>query len=264
MDLNLTNQHALVTGGSKGIGLACARALLDEGVRVSLVSRDPGNLSKAKADLLATHPQAKIHTVSANLSVATEAEAAIDEAQNALGPIDILVTSAGAAKRTPPHELVAQSWHDAMDAKYFSYIHVLGPVSAQMAERGRGAIVNVIGAGGKVANPIHMPGGAANAALMLVTAGMAAAYADKGLRVNAVNPGATLTERLHEGLTAQARMEGTDVQEATRRANARIPMGRMAEPEEIANAVVFLASPKASYISGAVVTMDGVSHPIVV
>ena len=151
-----------------------------------------------------------------------------------------------------------------MDAKYFSYIHVLGPVSAQMAERGRGAIVNVIGAGGKVANPIHMPGGAANAALMLVTAGMAAAYADKGLRVNAVNPGATLTERLHEGLTAQARMEGTDVQEATRRAYARIPMGRMAEPEEIANAVVFLASPKASYISGAVVTMDGVSHPIVV
>ena len=95
------------------------------------------------------------------------------------GPIDVLVTCAGAARRTPPADLDAQAWRDAIDAKFFSYIHIIDPVVKRMGERGRGAIVNVIGAGGKVASPIHLPGGSANAALMLATAGLAAAYAHR-------------------------------------------------------------------------------------
>lgn len=264
MDLHLDDQHVLITGGSKGIGLACAEAFLAEGARVTLVSRSEGNLSQAQAQLLKRFPQAQIHTVSADLRDAAHAQAALSQAQALGGDIDVLVNSAGAAKRTPPAELNAQVWHDAMDAKYFSYIHVMDPVARAMAERGRGAVVNVIGAGGKVANAIHMPGGAANAALMLVTAGMASAYAAQGVRVNAVNPGATLTERLKEGMAAEARMSGSSVEEAQAKATARIPMGRMASPEEIAHAVVFLASSKASYISGVVLTMDGVVNPIVV
>jgi NAD(P)-dependent dehydrogenase (short-subunit alcohol dehydrogenase family) len=133
-----------------------------------------------------------------------------------------------------------------------------------MAARRAGAIVNVIGAGGKVASPVHMPGGAANAALMLVTAGMASAYAGRGVRVNAVNPGLTLTERLREGMAADARMQGISPEEALARATAKLPLGRIARPEEIAHAVVFLASAKASYITGAIVSMDGAVNPIVV
>lgn len=151
-----------------------------------------------------------------------------------------------------------------MNAKYFTYIHMMDPIIKRMALRGRGVIVNVIGAGGKVASPIHLPGGAANAALMLVTAGLANAYGAKGVRVNAVNPGATLTERLKEGLAAQARMHQITVEEALRRSSQNMPLGRIAEPEEIANAVVFLASPRASYISGAIVAMDGAVTPMVV
>ena len=175
----------------------------------------------------------------------------------------MLVNSAGAARRTPPDELTAASWHDAMDAKYFTYIHMLHPVVRRMGARGRGAIVNVIGQGGKVASPVHMAGGAANAALMLVSAGMASAYAAKGVRVNAVNPGVTLTERLQEGLKADAKLQGIDNDEALKRATARLPLGRIATPEEIANAVVFLASPKASYITGAILAMDGVVTPMI-
>ncbi len=264
MDLQLNAQHVLITGGSKGIGLACAHAFLAEGARVTLISRSAEHLAAAQAELTAAHAGASVHTVAADLRKAEQAQAAVVQAQQLGGDIDVLVNSAGAAKRTPPAELQAQAWHDAMDAKYFSYIHVLDPVIHAMAARGRGAVVNVIGAGGKVANPIHMPGGAANAALMLVTAGMASAYAAKGLRINAVNPGQTLTERLKEGLAAEARMNGGSVEEAQAKATARIPMGRMAAPEEIANAVVFLASSKASYISGVVLTMDGVTSPIVV
>jgi NAD(P)-dependent dehydrogenase (short-subunit alcohol dehydrogenase family) len=133
-----------------------------------------------------------------------------------------------------------------------------------MASRKRGVIINVIGAGGKLASPVHIPGGAANAALMLVTAGLANAYGGQGVRVNAVNPGATLTDRLKQGLEAEAKLEGVTPEEALRRATARVPLGRLAEPDEIAAAVVFLASDRASYITGAIVAMDGAAAPIVV
>ena len=139
---------------------------------------------------------------------------------------------------------------------------MMDPLVKRMGQRGRGTIINVIGAGGRVASPIHMPGGAANAALMLVTAGMAAAYGPRGVRVNAVNPGLTLTERLKEGMQADARLNHISTDEAMERATSRLPLGRIAEPGEIANAVVFLASPRASYITGAVLAMDGAVVPI--
>jgi len=162
-----------------------------------------------------------------------------------------------------PDLLDAMVWHEAMEAKYFTTIHMIDPVVKRMGQRGRGAIVNVVGAGGKVASPVHMPGGAANAALMLVSAGMAVAYAPRGVRVNAVNPGLTLTTRLQEGLAVDAKAQGIDMDEALKRATARLPLGRIATPEEIANAVVFLASSKASYITGAILAMDGAVTPMV-
>ena len=242
MDLQLQDQHVLVTGGSKGIGLACALGFLREGARVSLVSRDLVNLEQGRRTLVDAFAQA-------------EGRISVHAAD--------LKDPAGAARRTPPDELTAASWHDAMDAKYFTYIHMIDPVVKRMGQRGRGAIVNVIGQGGKVASPVHMAGGAANAALMLVSAGMAAAYAAKGVRVNAVNPGLTLTARLQEGMKADAKLQGIGTDEALARAKARLPLGRIATPEEIANTVVFLASPKASYVTGAIVAMDGAVTPMI-
>lgn len=262
MNLNLTGQHVLVTGGSKGIGLACARAFLAEGARVSINSRDPGNLKTAAAALAA--PEGRLACHAADLIDPLAAQAMVDAAEAAFGPIDVLVTSAGAARRTPPAELTPAAWRAAMDAKYFSYIHVIDPVIKRMGDRGRGVIVNVIGAGGKVASPTHLPGGSANAALMLATAGLANAYGAKGVRVNAVNPGATLTDRLKEGLAAESRLAGISVEEALRRATSRTALGRLAEPDEIAAVVLFLSSSQASYVSGAIIGMDGVGIPTVV
>ena len=264
MNLNLTDKHILITGGSKGIGLACAQGFLVEGARVTLVSRDTANLVRAQQQLLAACPGADVHTVAADLRDASAALAALDSAEAAFGPVDVLVNSAGAAKRTPAPELTPQVFADAMQAKYFTYIHMITPTIQRMAARGQGAVVNVVGNGGKVASPIHLPGGAANAALMLVSAGLAAAYGAQGIRVNAVNPGLTLTDRLHEGLAADARVQGLRPDEVMAQAVAKIPLGRMAEPEEIANAVMFLASSKASYVTGICMSMDGALNPIVV
>lgn len=262
MDLQLSGKHVLITGGSRGIGLACARQFLQEGARVSLAGRTPEHLESAAAQLAAEGHA--VHCHSADLADAQAALALLDATEAKGGPIDVLVNSAGAARRTPFDELQPQNWHDAMQAKFFTYVHVMDPAVKRMGARGTGAIVNIVGMGGKVATPTHLAGGAANAALMLATAGLAAAYGPRGVRVNAVNPAMTLTDRMAEGLAADARLRGLSEDEVLRNAQARMPLGRIALPEDIANAVVFLASPRAGYISGAIVSMDGAAVPLVV
>ena len=264
MNLELTGKHVLITGGSKGIGLACARTFLAEGARVTLVSRSQENLLAAQCALLKEAPGATVNIIAADLRDAAEAERAVDAVERDFGAVDVLVNSAGAAKRTPADELTADAWHDAMQAKFFTYIHVINPLIKRMGARGHGAVVNIIGSGGKVATVTHLAGGAANAALMLASAGLAAAYAGKGVRVNAVNPGLTLTERLHEGMQAEARQQGISIEEALTRAKATRPLRRIAEPGEIADAVVYLASARASYVTGALLAMDGAVTPMVV
>jgi len=264
MDLKLKGKHALITGGSKGIGLSCARAFVAEGAKVSLVSRDLATLQSAEKSLLAEFPHAEVAVFSADLKNAQTALDALEKAQARFGNLDVLVNSAGAAKRTPAPDLTPQAWRDAFDAKFFTYINMMDPVVKQMAARGAGVIVNVIGAGGKTASPIHLAGGSANAALMLATAGMAAAFGPQGVRVNSINPGQTLTERLKEGLEATSKLENISVEVAMERATQKVPLGRLATPEEVAQAVVFLASEQASYITGVNIIMDGASTATVV
>lgn len=151
-----------------------------------------------------------------------------------------------------------------MNVKFFTYVHMLDRVIKNMGRHGRGAIANVVGVGGKVASPIQLPGGAANAALMLISAGLAAAYGSSGVRVNAVNPGATVTGRLQSGIEVAARLDQISAVQALDRATQNIPLGRLAQPEEVANAVWFLASPCANYVTGAILGMDGAATPLAV
>jgi NAD(P)-dependent dehydrogenase (short-subunit alcohol dehydrogenase family) len=264
MNLHLDGKHVLITGGSKGIGLACAAAFLAEGAHVTLVARDEQTLASARQQLLdKAGERAQVHAVAADLTDAVAAAQALARAEALAGPVDVLVNSAGAARRTPAAELTPQAWQDALQSKFFSYINMIDPVIKKMAARGEGAIVNVVGNGGKVASPVHLPGGAANAALMLATAGLANAYAAQGVRVNAVNPGSTLTERLHKAITVDARTAGISPELALERITQKLPLGRIAQPEEIAQAVLFLASRQASYVTGANLAMDGSLVPVI-
>ena len=257
MDLDLKGRAVLVTGGSKGIGLACARIFLDEGANVAIVSRDRANLDTAAAQL------SNVKTIAADLTQAADAARMAQEAERAIGPIDVLVNSAGAARRYATDELNAQSWHAAMDAKYFTYIHAMDAVLPSMRNRRHGTVVNIIGTGGKVATPIHLPGGAANSALMLASVGLASVYGKFGVRINAINPGATMTGRIREALALEAKAKGVAIDKVLEDGQSRVPLGRYADPEDIARVALFLASDLAAYVTGAIIPMDGGLNPII-
>lgn len=262
MDTGLTGKIVLVTGGSKGIGLACAEACARAGAQVGIASRNAENLEAARQHL--ADQGIDVHRYVADLSDADQAVTLIADIEKTSGPLDILINSAGAAKRYPPATLTPQAWVDAMNAKYFTYINAMDAALKGMVQRRKGAIVNVIGAGGKTPSPVHLPGGAANAALMLATTGLATAWASHGIRINGINPGPTETERVKGSVDAEAQMTGATPEDVFNALKQRIPMGRLAQPEEVANVAVFLASDLASYVTGALITMDGSVNPCVV
>lgn len=255
MNLELEGAVTLVAGASKGIGLACARAFAAAGAKVVGVARNARVLEDAATELRREGLEIAIEP--ADVGDEQAVLTLVDRVEEVHGPISVLVNSAGAAKRYAPEELCGAAFRQGMDAKYFTTMYLLDAVVRRMASRGRGSVVNIIGQGGRRAAPHHIPGGAANAALMLATVGYANAYAAHGVRVNAINPGLTLTTRLEEGLAAQARSTGRTRDELLAAAVASVPMGRLAEPCEIADVALFLASARASYVTGAVIPMDG-------
>ena len=261
MDLGLRDKVVLITGGSKGIGLACARAFAAEGTKVAIASRSQANLDQARDEL--AKEGVRVFTVTADLTRAEDANSMAAATEKALGPIDVLVNSAGAAKRHSMDQYDSHAWHQGMDAKFFPYVHAMDAVRASMVARKRGAIVNIVGTGGKRAQPTHLAGGAANAALMLVSAGMANALGRHGIRVNVINPASTYTGRVKQALVLEAKEKNITEEEALKRLEAAIPFGRYGQPEEVAAVAVFLASEKASYVSGAVVPMDGAALPVI-
>lgn len=266
MDLALTDKVVLITGGSKGLGLAAARAFAQEGARVVIAARSPDTLAAAQATLAGEGLE--VATVAADFADPAAAERAVAEAERPFGPLDVLINSAGAAKRTPAEELDAAAWRAGLEAKFFPYIHAQDAVLKSFRRRAEtdgsvppprqiGAIVNIVGTGGRVPTGTHLPGGSANAALLLSTLGLAREYARYGIRINAINPGITLTGRIEQNLALEARRLGVSRDEALAIGAAGTPLRRYGEADEIADAALFLASERASYIVGALLSVDG-------
>lgn len=248
MDLHLKNKHVLITGGSRGIGYACAESFLEEGAKVTIAARNIDNLNNAKKLL------GNIHIIQVDLKDKGQAQAMVTDAIAANGPIDILINCAGAAKKVAPLEVQSHDYMDAMQSKFFTYINSMYAVLEVMKN---GSIVNVIGYGGKVAIASHLTGGAANAALILSSIGMANVYISKGIRINCVNPVATNTDMLTRQLEVHAKINSTTIEEELEKAKARFPIGRILEPKEVADSVLFLASDRSSYINGSCIYLDG-------
>jgi 3-oxoacyl-[acyl-carrier protein] reductase len=249
MDLQLKGRKALITGGSKGIGRACAEILASEGCTLHLAARGREALLDAKGAIESRYGlSVEIHTV--DLSHGHEVIALAD----ACSDIDILVNNAGAIPNGDLWQIEEPRWREAWDLKVFGYINLCRAVYPGMRLRGRGVIVNVIGAAGERPNFHYIAGGAGNAALMAFTRALGGRSMREGIRVVAVNPGLIKTERLEKLIRSVAESRLNDPDRWEELLPSTPPPG---EPQDIANMVAFLVSDRAKYVTGTVVTVDG-------
>jgi NAD(P)-dependent dehydrogenase (short-subunit alcohol dehydrogenase family) len=255
MDLELTGKVVFIPGGSKGIGLACAKAFAQEGAKVAIAGRTAETLEAAVRQL---HAEGfKVHSERADLRDIETLRAAVARLEEALGPVDVLVNSAGAAPHYAPGSSDPDRWAAGIENKYYPAVHAMEVIVPAMAARGGGVVVNIVGTGGKVPDPVHMPGGAANAALLLVSAAMARSWGHRGVRVNAINPGPTETDRVANSLLVRSQTSGRAIDEIRKERELAIPLGRYGKPEEVASMALFLASARAAYVTGVSIALDG-------
>jgi len=237
MEMNLKGKRVLVTGGSKGIGRACADAFAAEGCEVLVASRTPPPAPNARA---------------VDLSKRGAAEELADWA----GDLDILVNNAGAIPGGDLLKVEEETWRKAWDLKLFGYINLTRQVYGRMKKKKRGVIVNIIGSAGEKLDAAYIAGSTANAGLMAFTRALGGASHADGIRVAGINPGPIATDRL---LTLYRQRAESLLGDASRYQElfAEMSFGRPGKVEEIAAAVVFLASERSSYTSGCILTIDG-------
>ena len=255
MDLGLAGKTALVTAASKGIGYAVAERLVAEGARVAISSR-PGPALKEAAERLRAQAPDRVHDLPADLTEGA-GTALVAEAIETLGSLDILVSNTPGPRISPVLDLSDEDWETGYRTLLRPAVQLSRAAARHMAERGDGSIVFL------TSTWVRQPasGGGLSAAFRSAISSLskqcAVELAGAGVRVNQVLPGATATDRMRDIATAKAARNGTTVEEEIAEVVSAIPIGRWAEPEEVADAVAFLASPRSAFTTGHTLSLDG-------
>jgi len=253
MDLGLAGKQVLVTGGSKGIGLAIAHAFAAEGASIVISARDQALLEKAAGEVRRKH-NAKVTAHPADLSQAEQRA----RLHAAFPDIDVLVNNAGAIPGGGIADVGFDRWQESWALKVFGYIHLCQLYVAQMKSRKSGTILNIIGMGGRAVRPDYICGAAGNAALIGFTNALGAETPDYNVRVFGINPAATMTDRIITLSKARAKAKFGDESRWQEALNAdKLPFGRIKTVEEVAALSVMLTSPHVHYLSGTVIDLDG-------
>ncbi len=251
MEMNLRGKTVLVTGASKGIGLATARLFASEGCRLSITARNLPRLEQVAEELRGAY-RADVQCIPADLSQQEDVVRLGESSRD----VDILVNNAGGIPRGTIEEVDVPVWKRSWDLKVFGYIGLTRIVFPAMCARGSGTIVNVIGSAGERPDPNYVAGCMANAALNMMVECLGGESVKHGVRVVAVNPGPVMTERFMEGLLWRAKKRFNNPERWPEILEKDLPIKRAGTPEEVAGMVVFLASGHASYISGASIRID--------
>lgn len=256
MDLNLTGKVAVVSGASKGLGFAIAKTLSSEGAKVAICARTLETLEGAATSIIdATGGEVYWHV--ADVSKPEEGARFVQEAAERLGSVEILVNNAGGPPSTTFLEATDEMWQAGFELNFKSAVSMTRAAVPFMQAKGWGRVINVTSV--SVKQPI--PGLILSNAIRAGLIGMAKTLSDElaplGILVNNVCPGYTATERLQELAQGIADSKGTSVQRVLEQWKEMIPLGRIGDPEELANLVTFLASERASYITGATIQVDG-------
>jgi len=256
MDLELTGKIALVTGASRGIGRAIAEALGREGAQVVMCARDAHVLERAAVEVHAS-TGAESFAIAGDLSRLDDVTRVTDLARERFGRIDVLVNNAGAIRGGDFLKIPDDQWMTDWNLKLLGYIRMARAIFPLMRDQGGGRIVNVIGAAARNPTATYLTGGAANAALVNFTKGLADFGAPFNILVTAVSPAATATARWETILAREASVAGRTVEEQRTLIEGAYPLKRVARPEDIADLVCFLSSARASFLTGICITVDG-------
>jgi NAD(P)-dependent dehydrogenase (short-subunit alcohol dehydrogenase family) len=256
MELRIGGRNALITGGSQGIGRACAEALADEGVNIVVVARDAERLATAATEI-ASNRTGRVTPIAGDLTIADDVERVVAEAVEALGQIDILVNNAGSAPLGRIGDLSDDVWQSSFDLKLMGYVRCSRAVMGAMRERKWGRIVNVIGRGGHFPTAKYIAGGAINAAILNITQALAEECGPDNVLVNGVNPAATATERWDTLVQQRMKINGQTEEQVRAASASNVPLGRIGSPQDIANMVTYLCSEQASFVNGSLIDVDG-------
>ena len=261
MDLGLRDRVCIVTGSTGGIGLTTAQFLAAEGARVAIVGRDSTRVESARQTAGAALG------IVADLAESAAAEAVVGEATTSLGEVDCLVNNVGVAYQADFEQVTDDQWDEMWQLNVMSFVRAIRAVLPSMRGRGSGVIVNVSSTAAKRPSTGMPNYSVTKAAVLSLSRLVADLYAKEGIRCNAITPGPTATSAwLGEGGLAdqQARRSGKTREEALASVAAGRPLGRLAEPEEIASVIAFLCSERASYVTGAAWSADGGTVPIII
>jgi len=257
MELGLKNKRALVTGGSNGIGRACAIALGREGVRVCAVGRDPGRLAEVEREL---HAFGEGFSVAADLATEEGCRQAVETCAERYGGIDILVNNAGSARQHPILDLPAVLVEEALELKLVGYLRMAQFVLPYMQHQGWGRIVNIAGAAGTSPTVHNLPASLANIGVLNLTRSLTDAIRSDSILINAICPGTVFNDRTRRHRIEAAEREGRDAGDVDAEiiaAGKLLPAGRICEEDEIAGVVCFFASEACRFVFASAIYMDG-------
>ena len=256
MDLGLKDKRAFVAGSSRGLGFAVALTLAREACLVAVNSRDEDKV-KAAAEKITNETGAQAYGIAGDVSDASLADSLIQSVVGALGGLDILITNAGGPPAGSFETFDEDTWQKAINSSLMSHVRLIRAALPHLRKSDSPSVLTMTSYTVKQPLPNLVLSNSIRAATVGLTKSLAMELGKENIRFNSIMPGWTMTERVQELMAFRAKNNGTTVEEETAKQTAEIPLGRMGQPQEFANAAVFLVSPAASFVQGVTLAVDG-------